>query len=71
MNVMFCKRCGVGKISKHYEVGHGSVPCRPLFLFKSYVNFARSGGFGLVVELHRKGFATNGASPSSLIIYRY
>ena len=21
------------KISKHYEVGHGSVPCRPLFLY--------------------------------------
>ena len=31
MNGMFCKRCGVGKISKHYGVGHGSVPCRPLF----------------------------------------
>ena len=24
-------RCGVGNISKHYRVGHGSVPCRPLF----------------------------------------
>ena len=34
MNGMFCKRCGVGKISKHYGVGHGSVPCRPLFLTK-------------------------------------
>ena len=31
MNGMFCKRCGVGLISKHYGVGHGSVPCRPLF----------------------------------------
>ena len=29
---MFCKRCGVGKISKHYGVGHGSVPCWPLFV---------------------------------------
>ena len=29
---MFCKRCGVAKISEHYGVGHGSVPCRPLFL---------------------------------------
>ena len=30
----FCvsKCCGVGKISKHYGVGHGSVPCWPLFL---------------------------------------
>ena len=25
------QRCGVGNISKHYGVGHGSVPCRPLF----------------------------------------
>ena len=31
MNGMFSKRCGVGKISKRYRVGHGSVPCRPLF----------------------------------------
>ena len=31
MNDMFCKRCGVGKISKYHGVGHGSVPCRPLF----------------------------------------
>ena len=31
MNGMFCKRCGIGEISKHYEVGHGSVPYRPLF----------------------------------------
>ena len=29
---MFSKRCGIGKISKHYAVGHGSVPCRPLFV---------------------------------------
>ena len=31
INGMFCKCCGVGKISKHYGVGHGSVPFRPLF----------------------------------------
>ena len=27
---MFFKRCGVGKVSKHYGVGHGSVPYWPL-----------------------------------------
>ena len=32
MSGMFCKRCGVEKISKHYRVGHWSAPCRPLFL---------------------------------------
>ena len=32
MSGMFCKRCGVEKISKHYRVVHWSVPCRPLFL---------------------------------------
>ena len=32
MKGMVCKRCGVGKISKDYGVGHGSVPCRPSFL---------------------------------------
>ena len=37
MNGMSCKRCGVGKISKHYGVGHGSVPCRPLFLLNTYL----------------------------------
>ena len=31
---MFCKRCGVGNISKHKGVGHRSVPCRLLFLSK-------------------------------------
>ena len=35
MNAMFCKRYGLGKISKHYGVDHGSVPCRPLF-YKTY-----------------------------------
>ena len=30
-NGMFCKRCGVAKMSKQLGVGHGSVPCRPLF----------------------------------------
>ena len=34
MNCMFCKRCGVCKVSKHYGVGHGSVPFRPLFLLE-------------------------------------
>ena len=34
MNNMLCKRCGVGKISKHYGVGHGSVKCWPLFLLE-------------------------------------
>ena len=32
MNGMLCKRCGVGKKSKHHGVGHGSVPCRPMFV---------------------------------------
>ena len=32
MKAIFCKRCGVGKISKQNGVGHGSVPCRPLFI---------------------------------------
>ena len=27
-----CKHCGVGKISRHYGVGHGSMPGRPLFM---------------------------------------
>ena len=34
MSAMVWKHCGVGKISTHYVVGHGSVLCRPLFLFK-------------------------------------
>ena len=33
--------------------------------FKRYGNFAKSGGFGLVVELHWKGSATNAATLSS------
>ena len=40
MNGMFCKRCGVGKIYKHYGVGPGSVPCRPLFI-NSLIFFLR------------------------------
>ena len=32
------QRCGVGKISKHYGVGHGSVPCRTLFFSIGYDN---------------------------------
>ena len=36
MTGMFCKRFGVGKASKHYGVGHGAVPCRPLFVFFVY-----------------------------------
>ena len=30
MYTMVYKHCEVGKISRHYSVGHGSVPCRPL-----------------------------------------
>ena len=30
ISVMACKHCGGGKISRHYGVGHRSVPCRPL-----------------------------------------
>ena len=36
---MFCKSCGVGKISKHYGMGHGSMPCQPLFFF-AQANYA-------------------------------
>ena len=32
MNNMLHKRCGVGKVFKHYRLGHGSVPCRPLLI---------------------------------------
>ena len=39
---MFCKHGGVGKISKHYGVGHGSVPCRPLFFFFSSSTYCPS-----------------------------
>ena len=38
MNGMFWKRCGVGKIYKHYGVGHGTVPYRPLFLLFSHTS---------------------------------
>ena len=37
MNGMFWKPCGVGEISKHYGMGHGSVPCRPLFSLFSHL----------------------------------
>ena len=37
MNGMFCKRCGVGKIYRHYGVGHGSLPCWPLFFYISHM----------------------------------
>ena len=52
MNVMFCKRCGVGKISKHYRVGHGSVPCRPLFSLSLLilVKISFSDGFRKVLD---------------------
>ena len=33
----FCKHCEVGKISRHYGVGHGCVPCWPYFHVKSKV----------------------------------
>ena len=35
---IFCKLGGVGKTSKHYGVGHGSVPCWSLFLIYFAIN---------------------------------
>ena len=33
ISCIVCKHYGVGKIPRHYRVGHGSVPCRPLFFY--------------------------------------
>ena len=44
-----------------------SVDQRQDALVQNNSIFARSSGFGRVVELHRKGSAINGASPSSFV----
>ena len=43
------------------------MPSYALAETQVYRDWTESGGFGLVVELHQEGCATNGANPSSIL----